>query len=197
MNNVKIKNLLNDYQELHSEFQINNFIIGNQGDKWAQYKQCLREIKARYVSVESDKAQLGILKTRPKQRRLFWPSKINIAKRKLEENSWQKQIQSLCDAIGERERELDCFLKQALRLKEKIGEITDERRQQLELESWTDKGRRMVAIDQILMGRPSHQTFEFVLSLPVESQNSILDKILPNNADTKPLIESLKDEVKK
>ena len=58
MKDIEIKKLLNDHQELHSEFQIENFIIGNQGDKWAQYKQSLREIKARYEKLESDKMQV-------------------------------------------------------------------------------------------------------------------------------------------
>ena len=195
MTDLKIKNLLNDYQELHSEFQIDNFIIGNQGDKWAQYKQCLREIKARHDSIESDKMQLEILKMKPKPRRIFWPSKINIAKRKMAKISAAKQLDSIRDTIGERQRELDCFLKRARELKKHFGSINGERRQQLELESWTAKGRRMAAIDRILTGGISHQTFEFILSLPLESQNSILDKILPNDPERRLLIESLKDEV--
>ena len=197
MNNIEIKKLLMDYQELHSEFQIDNFIIGNQGDKWAQYKQCLREIKARCESVESDKMQVEILKMKPKPRRLFWPSKINIAKRKLAEISHKKQLDSIRDTIKERERELDCFLKQAVRLKKQIGNVNRERRQKLELQSWTAKGRRMAAVDRILTGGISHQTFEFILSLPLKSQNSILDKILPNDPERRLLIESLKEEVTK
>ena len=197
MKDIEIKKLLNDHQELHSEFQIENFIIGNQGDKWAQYKQCLREIKARYEKLESDKMQVEILKMKPKQFRLFWPSKINIAKRKFAEISHKKQLDSIRDTIKERERELECFLKQAIKLKKHFGNINRERRQILELESWTAKGRRMVATDVALTGGISHQTFEFVLSLPSKSQDSILDKMLPNDPERRLLIESLKNEVNK
>ena len=197
MKDIEIKKLLNDHQELHSEFQIENFIIGSQGDKWAQYKQCLREIKARHEKLESDKMQAEILKMEPKAKRLFWPSKMNFAKRKIERISRQKQLKSIRDTIEERQRELDCFLKLAKSLKDHIGNVNKERRQQLELESWTAKGRRMAAIDRILTGGISHQTFEFILSLPIESQNSILDKILPNDPERRLLIESLKDEVEK
>lgn len=190
---IEFKKLMADHQELHSEFQIKNFIIGNQGDEWAQYKQCLREIKARYESIESDKMQVEILKMKPKPCRLFWPSKINVAKRRMAKISEQKQLQSIRDTIKERERELDCFLKQAARLKKHIGDINRERRQQLELESWTAKGRRMAAIDRILTGGITHQTFEFILSLPIGSQNSILDKILPEDPERRLLIENLKN----
>jgi hypothetical protein len=105
----------------------------------------LREIKARYEKLESDKMQLEILKMKPKPRRIFWPSKINIEKRKLAEISHKKQLDSIRDTIKERERELDCFLKQAVSLKKQIGNVNRERRQKLELQSWTAKGRRMAS----------------------------------------------------
>jgi hypothetical protein len=180
MNKNEIKKLLEDFQELHSEFQIRNFIIGNEGDDWAKYKQCLREIKARYDLIKKEKMQIETIEAKPKLNLIFWPSKVNIAKRKFIKISLRKQKQSLCDTLKERERELNCFVEIAKGLKERIGDVTDERRQQLELESWTAKGRRMVKIDQILTGRVSHQTFEFVLSLPVQSQQSILEGVLPD-----------------
>ena len=47
-----IETLLNDLQENHSRFQIENFIIGSQGGKRFQYRQCLREIKARWDNLK-------------------------------------------------------------------------------------------------------------------------------------------------
>ena len=182
MTRYKIDDMLKDYQEFHSEFQIKHFIIGIQGDTWAQYKQCLREVRARIESLKSDKIQLRILQSKKNKKKTFWPKWLNRRKIDISKNSnvTGTGIESLEDTIKGRERELNCFVKIAGKLKEQIGEVTDERRQQLELESWTAKGRRMVKIDQILTGRISHQTFEFVLSLPVQSQQIILEGIFPD-----------------
>lgn len=193
MNELEIKKIMADYQELHSDFQIDNFIIGNQGDKWAQYKQCLREISARLENIENKKAELKLFELKNGGRpRLYWPSKYNVEKRKLAKQQKQKRLKAIHDIMSEYERELSRFLKHASELKAHFGSINRERRQQLELESWTAKGRRMAAIDRILTGGISHQTFEFILSLPVESQNSILDKILPDDVERRILIEDLK-----
>lgn len=197
MNKESINELLKDHQELHSEFQIANFIIGNQGDDWAQYKQCLREIKARVGSIDSDKIKLQISESNRNGQKLGLLKRLFHRKIKVNEMIGVDNLTSLKDVIKERERELKCFLKLAENLKQKIGEITPERRQQLELKSWTAKGRRMAAIDRILTGRISHQTFEFILSLPIESQHSILDKILPDDPERRLLIESLNERIEK
>jgi hypothetical protein len=197
LNEIKIQDLLRDYQKYHSEFQIENFIIKGQGDEWAQYKQCLREIKSRYESIKEERAKVESAGIEPKQKRFYWPSKANKLNIKLAKKSQALQLKELRNTINDKQRELNCFVEIATKLKDKLGEITDERRQQLELESWTAKGRRMAAIDRILTGGISHQTFEFILSLPLKSQNSILDKILPNDPERRLLIESLKEEVTK
>lgn len=190
---IEIKKLMADYQQLHSDFQIDHFIIGNQGDRWAQYKQCLREIAARLENIRGKKAELSLFRLKNGWRKRFcWPTKYNIEKRKIAKQQRARQIEAINDIIKEYERELSRFLMHATELKAHFGNINRGRRQQLELESWTAKGRRMAAVDRILTGGISHQTFEFILSLPVESQNSILDKILPNDVERRILIEDLK-----
>ena len=53
----EIKILLNDEELNHSNFQIENFIVGSQVGKWAQYKQCLREISSRFEQDRGDKCR--------------------------------------------------------------------------------------------------------------------------------------------
>ena len=137
MNKIKIEKILVDHQELHSDFQIDNFIIGSQGDAWAQYKQCLREIKARVENIESKNGK----------------------------------------AAEETERELSRFVFHALRLKEEIGELTEEKRYQLETKSWAAKGLKMAAIDLMASGRISNQTYDFLFALPKESMVDIIKKL--------------------
>lgn len=174
LNRFKINKLLEDYQELHSDFQIDNFIIGNQGDSWAQYKQCLREMKSRVESIESDKMQAEILERKPKQSKIFWPSKSNLEKRRVEKISNRTRLNTIYAMIKERERELSRFLEHAQRLKDEIGTIDQDRRYQLEIESWTAKGRKLAAIDLLSYGRISTQTLDFILSLPADVTEKIL-----------------------
>jgi hypothetical protein len=167
MNNMDVENLLKDYQGLHSDFQIENFVIGNEGDKWAQYKQCLREIKARIGDAESEEAKLRYLETKNKM-----PWLKRLLHRKVIANG--NNLTGLKNKRKEKKREFDCLVKIAKQLKAQIGEVTDERRQQLELESWTAKGLKLAAIDILSSRTISNQTYEFIFSLPKDSQVRIL-----------------------
>jgi hypothetical protein len=174
----KIESLLKDYQGKHSKFQIDNFIVGCSGDTWAQYKQALREIESRFemVLVEKEKLiaakkQLAALKgsaNGDKAKRAAYGRYVR---------SYQKKLQSARDL----KRELAAFYNYAIQLKEQIGDVDEVRRDELESESWARKGVKMVAIDLISQGRVSSQTFEFVLSLPKQSQLEIFKKIASQN----------------
>ena len=177
MNELKIKRLLEDYQKFHSDFQIENFIVKSQGDDWAQYKQCLREIKARLESISDDKTALGVLLVDLRKRRFFLPTKSNREKNKNRKKLKFKQIERLKKVISERERELKKFVEIATRLKEKIGSINEAKRQRLETKSWMDKARRMFLIDKITYGAPRQQTIEFILNLPTSSQDELFEKL--------------------
>lgn len=173
LNDFKIKKLLLDNQELHSEFQIENFIIKSQNDEWMQYKQCLWEISGRIESISAKKHEVKLLKLDIKKFRICFPSKYHIEKRKIEKEQKQKRLKVIYDTISEYERELSRFVKHASELKAHFGDINRERRQQLELESWTSKGLKLMAIDILSTGAISKQTYEFVFSLPKDQQIKI------------------------
>ena len=171
----KINELLKDYRELHSEFQIDNFIIGSQGDAWAQYKQCLREIKSRRDTLSGDYAKLKAIEHMAKKR--FFITSKSMAKTKIV----REQIKPLLYAIAERERELKRFMEIATELKKNIGELTEEKRARLEADSWINKGRRLAAIDILCMGRISPQTADFILSLPERASFDLIEEVQSTN----------------
>ena len=125
-----IKNLLKDYQPKHSQFQIDNFIIGNQGCNWSKYKQALREIDGRYNSLIGQKEDLELFDLKRVWR---WPfgrkAQIRAIRRK-------RDRQTLADNIAETERELRRFVEIAVKLKERIGKLDYEKRKVLESDSW-------------------------------------------------------------
>jgi hypothetical protein len=167
----KIDKLLADHQELHSNFQIENFIIGSQGDQWAQYKQCLREIKVRRDTLKDDYGKIAAL-SHARKKNNFALTKKQKAKRA----AIVRQVNALMGTISERERELKRFVVMATGLKKQIGEITDEKREQLEAQSWAAKGRKLAAIDLMAYGRIQTQTLEFIFSLPAPGTKKLLSE---------------------
>jgi hypothetical protein len=59
-------------------------------------------------------------------------------------------------------------------LKERLGELTEDRKDQLDAEFWETKAKRMVAADLAINGRLSPTSLEFMSSLePVIRQNVV------------------------
>jgi hypothetical protein len=170
----QIEDLLKDHQGHHSNFQVENFIIGCSGDLWAQYKQALREIESRYEIVFTEREDLKVEKGRIEK----YAHGVNgdtalkaILNRKI--GGYEKRLKNVRDTS----RELKRFVDLAEKLKKELGEITEERRYQLETESWKNKGIKMAAIDILATGRISNQTYDFIFSLPKESQLELFAKL--------------------
>ena len=189
----KIKELLTDYQRAHSEFQINNFIVGAAGDDWAQYKQALREIASRFDQIEDYPLQIELAEIELKEikARRAWFSKTKKARREIEIVRAERRIEASKRKEKETRRELAEFVARAVELKAAIGELTDEKRRELEARSWEDKARKLAALDLISGGGISRTTSEFIFSLPAESRRRLIDTISTNDK-RQILIESLK-----
>jgi len=173
----QIKNTLLDYEKNHSIFQIDNFIIGKQGDLWAQYKQCLREMRGRIDNLEVLNGELELIKIEIASFKLCWPSKTAIKKKRMKKVWKKRKLEVIAANIIDTEREAVRFAEIAEKLKGELGEITPERRYQLETESWKNKGIKMAAIDILATGRISNQTYDFIFSLPKESQLELFSKL--------------------
>jgi hypothetical protein len=170
----KVERLLADYRPEHSEFQIENFIIGAQGNEWARYRQALRELASRHDGfIESGKriAELGEQIER-ERRRWFGRGKAKQLER--ERGGLKKQRKS-------KAREYCSFYRIARDLKRRLGEISAERRRELEAEMWIDKARRMAAIDLLSIGGLQRSTVEFITSFPRELRRQIFLDLRPEN----------------
>jgi len=169
---IDIENLLHDNESRHSDFQIDNFIIKKQGDSWAQYKQCLREISSRHESIKNNEAKAKAIKSKIRKTVRFKIWRL-INRKKIAGNSVEFDQPEMLKTTKNLKAELECFLKRARELKKVIGEITPEKRYELETESWKAKALKMAVIDVLSTGRISNQTYEFIFSLPKESQLEI------------------------
>ena len=170
-----IEKLLDDYQQYHSEFQIDNFIIGKEGCNWSKYKQALREIDSRYKSLISQKEELELFEL---QKSRCWPFgsrfKIMAARRK-------RARLAMIDQISETERELNKFVKIAVKLKEEIGDIGNGKRELLEADSWKQKALKMAGIDLLINGRIGQPTMELILALPEGDRFEVLGRLSPDS----------------
>jgi hypothetical protein len=170
---ANVEKLLADFRPEHSEFQMENFIIGG-GHPWGQYKQALRELSARHHAMVESGEQIRKLKDEIARARRRWfngRSVIEIEKR-------------LDNAKRERKskaREYLIFYRIARDLKRTLGEISPQRRRELEADMWLDKARRMAALDLISIGGLQRQTMEFIASFPREMRRAILTDLRPEN----------------
>ena len=168
-----VENLLSDFQPEHSQFQIENFIIGTNNHIWERYKQALRELSARHDDmIASEMTIEEIKKTRGKNwiRRLFAKTKVS-----------EKQLKNLEKKHASKKREYIAFYEIARGLKNIIGEIDNEKRQRLEAEAWTEKALMIAAIDYISIGGLQRTTAEFIISFPKEIRKKILNNLKPEN----------------
>jgi hypothetical protein len=174
----EVEKLLMDFQKYHSEFQIDNFIVGAEVDDWARYKQCLREINSRSLQIKSldQKVELARLELKAlKRTRFFCFSKLQKLKHKFRVENGIRAIKENRNEAQELDRELKRFLELAIELKKQFENLTPEKRSDLEARSWFSKARRLVLIDSICNGgTPTERTVDFILSLPIEMQNEIL-----------------------
>lgn len=136
----RINELLDDNQSLHSDLQIDRFIILANGlTEYGCYKQALRELHSRFHILlghwleleelrldEADAVELAV------DRR----GQLSLAKIRL-------RIMGLESTASETRREFLRFLAHADHLKNIIGELTPEKRAEFEREYWIENIRRL------------------------------------------------------
>ena len=147
------------------------------------YKQALRELYKRWrglkeaynskqlLQVDIDELELEVgceysYNDRFRARR----DNLNLSKKRSDMAEANKMI-------AETEREFQRFYQQACALKAEIGELTDEKRQQLDIDMWAYKIREMAALDYLSTGRISKNVIELIMCLPAAMKQDILLEI--------------------
>lgn len=163
----KADKLLKDLRPDHSEFQIEHFIIGGQGGTWAQYRQVLRELGGRHEGVKAFRSEIIGKKIEIESERRKWFKD----RKKIERLT--AEIDAAKKSFKPKAREYFTLHKLAVELKRKLGEITPQKRRELEAQMWQEKARRMAAIDLISIGGLQRSTVEFITQLPREMRREI------------------------
>lgn len=176
-----IVELLAENRPFHSEFQMERFIVIGAGrTPWGMYCQALRELRTRFDALKLDYASearldldLGDLQAKAKR------AKGRDAKRNaLDRAEKVMRIEGIRANRIDREREFAWFLGVARKLKAALGELTPERRVQLEEDLWAVRLREQAAADTQAHGRVMLGTWQAIANLPKRLKDPIVADIV-------------------
>jgi hypothetical protein len=190
---MNVQELIDDHYHFHSSYQMDNFITFRNGlTAYGCYKQALREWYGRFSNmtglyVEREKFQIDIEELEEK---VTQGSLSPFDKRRtVLEIALMKSRRAATDkTIADSEREFSHFLSQCLALKKLVGDLTKERREQLERELWVVKIRASAAVDILQSGRLKQSTIEMLQSVPFSDREPLLIEIM-GSQDKKTLID--------
>lgn len=187
-----LQNLLEDHRLYHSEFQQDYFITTRSGGTiYGQYKQSLRELYKRFRGLkglyhEREMLQVDIDELEEKILNECNFNKFEQRRNKLNSEKKQLDMIELNKNVEDTEREFKRFYQHASSLKEQIGELTEEKRNQLDKEMWIHKLKEIAAVDFISNGRLKNTTVELINSVPINDRYELLtltDSTKPHNID--------------
>lgn len=172
---TKSKLLLTDFFPEHSEFQMEHFIVGSHGGEWGQYRQVLREIAGRHPEMVKQAETISGLASDIRNLNKRW------FKRKAKKEQLEIKLAAAKKDYKSKAREYFFFYRIAKKLKRKLGEITPQKRRELESQMWVEKAWRMAAVDLLSIGGLQRSTVEFIASFPRELRRGILADLRPEN----------------
>lgn len=180
---IKLSELLDDHQIYHSEFQQDYMItMRSGGTQYGMYKQALRELFKRKRSLEDLYAERELLMIDIEELEQTESHDAFTTRRNTVKIKQKRGYQYDMDKnISDMEREFQRFYQQAVALKEQIGTLTPERRNELDRDMWAYKAKEMAAMDYLSSGRLSHGTIEFIGSLPIDMRETALSQIRTEN----------------
>ncbi len=171
-----VDGLLRDYQDGHSSFQIQHFIVGAEGPTpWGMYQQALRELRKRRDILRDLDLSLELARHTKWSRAviatllgwLWSPLRIRAIRA-------ARGYTNLLEARESTSREFAEFLEHARRLHAQLGKID---RDKLEAQQWQARGMAMMAADLQLNGAMSTATVNYLACLPVPMRECIVDEL--------------------
>lgn len=166
-----VEHLLEDHRKYHSAFQIDCFIISQNGvTPWGAYKQILRELDSRWISLKRHYVRRMVLQDELAQgvqdALIVQDPRITRVEKLIASDELERQIKDT-------EREFKRFLGHAIHLKATLGELTEEQIEKLEEQEWIAKLRKKAALEIVSTGCVSEGTLDAILSMPQEASDDV------------------------
>ena len=175
---MEIQELLKDHHSYMTRFQHDHFVTGKAGTPYAQYKQSLRELKARIGNLREMYADHDLLLVDiDEKKHIAKTSKDEFVRRRaeIEVTRISRGIVDHDNHIKEIEGEALSFYRQAVQLKKIVGELTPEIEDQHTKEMWEYRIKKDAALEIMTAGRPSKGTVDMAISLKGDLRKTLLD----------------------
>lgn len=178
--------LVSDHQYFHSELQMDHFITTRAGGchPWGMYVQALRELESRHgayhnlvlrrrrLALEIQELELEVSRWRFTRR-----GRIRRRRARLELEEKQLGVRLIARMEPDREREFRRFFAQALAIREVLGDLTPERKRELDEDMWHHRLRQVLAIDFYLEGAPGASIMSILPALPRRMREALRNDI--------------------
>ena len=182
----RLNELLADHEMYHSRLQQDYFITARDySTPYGCYKQSLREVHSRVASLkatyfEIEKLKIDIMET---ESLLSTPQQSNFRTMRLELDLKQKnsKLHDCLEQFNGQAQEFMRFYQQADYLKQQIGELSPERKDQLDREMWEARIKEIAAYDYITTGKLSKTVLELSFCLPANMKVPLMKSL--QNAD--------------
>ena len=176
---VNLKMLLLDFQPFHGRFQQDVIITRMHGKtEYGCYLQALRELHTRYVQLGSDYCERDLLRVRIRRKDRDLEKETDELEREellIKRRKLSFRLDDLCLHIRDMEREFTRFYSQAVFLKSRLGELTEERRIQLDWEAWVFNVKFLVVADLLAEGRLTMNTVDLLTACPEDIRKEVAD----------------------
>jgi len=180
MGGLTVEDLLVDHQLYHSENQMDWFITARSGGltPYGQYKQALRELHGRHRGLKDLGFQRELLLLEIEELQCSDGNYFQTKKNEIILKQKKFSLLELDRNIADTKRELDHFYGQALRLKEVVGDLTPEKRKQLDCEMWIVNIKVQAAVDCLIRGGLGESVLTMLMSIPSHIRNPILKEVM-------------------
>lgn len=186
MRDMKVDMMLKDLEPCHSTYQMVNFIVGRSGTTdYARYIQCLRELRSRYTNLRKlriRKQGLSIerdMMVKDVNKHDTGSSEFQLGQLRIE--AWDLSREGFDETISEAEREYEHFRVMAVALKKSVGDLTPEKRLELERRVWIDRVKIAAGLDLLSVGIVTKQTFDLALSLARDDRIALFQELKIEN----------------
>lgn len=161
-----LQSLLATYRPFHSAHQIDHYIVARAGGTpYGMFKQAVRELRGRWQGLCTQYIEREEMRRR------------DVPDSDLERARHRMQLEGLEVQIRDTEREFRRFYAHAVKLKAHIGELTEDRIEQLEAEHWMHKLKQQAALDLLTAGRVQRDTLELLMALDPATRSPIMDML--------------------
>jgi hypothetical protein len=181
-----INELLEDHRTGQDATQLGSFVLGGR-TAWGTYKKAIRELYKRIRGLRQmiTAHDLLLIDMEEAQDRIASDDERDSRRAAIELRAMSGQLEESERNIRDTKREAALCCRVANELKNEFGEITEERRSELDREEWRWWHLKRAAISKLTTGRVDDVTLKNLISLPISERDEWLSVI----KDDKALIE--------